>query len=363
VARALRTSLAGAALTLIALSFDTAPLLVAGAGVTLVGALAALRVALAASGADVRRTLEVDRVHEQQPLQATVAVRVRWPGIPRGAVLDPLASGPIPLAPRARSAQVQLVVRFPRRGRQAIAPPRLELSDPLGLAVRSVRGAGDEQVLVLPRICPVRRNDPARRGANEAGAEAAHRELFAAVDPDGLRPYRPGTPASRIHWAALARGAGLMERRLASDGDPRPLVVLDLRAVGEQQADAAVRAAASLVLELARAPGAGCALLLPGDRRPLSIDADLIAWPDAHVRLALLEGAAAAAAPALRPGHARHPAIFYVCARPPRPLPRELAALARAPVVLVSPPAGRGRPAFEVAGLHGVPLIAGTVAA
>ena len=32
------------------------------------------------------------------------------------------------------------------------------------------------------------------------------------LSKDLVRPYRVGTPASRIHWAALARGAGLLER-------------------------------------------------------------------------------------------------------------------------------------------------------
>ena len=55
-------------------------------------------------------------------------------------------------------------------------------------------------------------------------------EAMAAVDVDGLRPYRPGTPASRIHWPAVARGAGLIERRLQADGDSRPMIVLDAAA-------------------------------------------------------------------------------------------------------------------------------------
>ena len=96
--------------------------------------------------------------------------------------------------------------------------------------------------------------------------------MHAAVDMDGLRPYRVGTPASRIHWPAVARGHGLIERRLQADGDSRPLVVLDARLPGpdaqSELLDAAVRAAASLVLELARR--GGCGLLLPGEQRPIS---------------------------------------------------------------------------------------------
>src|SRR5947199_4686424 len=86
----------------------------------------------------------------------------------------------------------------------------------------------------------------------------------------GLRPYRPGTPGSRISWPALARGAGLLGRRLRSDRDSGPLVVLDVRWSGPSaRVDAAVRAAASLTVELARR--SGCDLLVPGERRPVHI--------------------------------------------------------------------------------------------
>ena len=130
---------------------------------------------------------------------------------------------------------------------------------------------------------------------------AAALEPFGATEVDGLRPYRQGTPASRIHWPALARGAGLLERRLRADTETRPLVVVDARTAGAdhepEHLDAAVRAAASLVLELGTRTG--CGLLLPGEFRPLEIEQDLIAWPVAHARLALVEGGPGTRAPGL----------------------------------------------------------------
>jgi uncharacterized protein (DUF58 family) len=113
-------------------------------------------------------------------------------------------------------------------------------------------------------------------------------DSFAATEVDGLRPYRPGTPASRIHWAALARGAGLLERRLRAEQESRPLVVLDSRCDGDESdlLDAAVRAAASLLFELAR--DVGCGLLTPGSGRPLQVDQRLGGWSVAHAHLALV---------------------------------------------------------------------------
>ena len=139
---------------------------------------------------------------------------------------------------------------------------------------------------MLPRVLPVR----ATAGGGDATPAHARAALIAAAETelDGLREHRPGSPASRIHWPAVARGHGLMERKLISEADSRPLVVLDPRAPASQDAlDAAVRAAASLTVHFARR--SGCSLLLPGDRRAHVIEKDLLAWPAAHVRLALLD--------------------------------------------------------------------------
>jgi len=160
----------------------------------------------------------------------------------------------------------------------------------------------------LAGACPI----VASYGARDRGLRGAATQL------DGLRPYRVGAPASRIHWPALARGAGLIERRLRADGDARPLIVLDARlpgaGPGTQLLDAAVRAAASLTLALARS--GGCGLLLPGEQRPTPIDAELTAWPAAYARLAVVDGAGARA-PALGPSTGRIGPLVYVAVRAP----------------------------------------------
>ena len=79
-----------------------------------------------------------------------------------------------------------------------------------------------------------------------------------------------------------------MERKLISEADSRPLIVIDPRSPASPDAlDAAVRAAGSLVVHFARRTG--CSLLLPGDRHAAIIEHDLLAWPALHVRLALLD--------------------------------------------------------------------------
>jgi uncharacterized protein (DUF58 family) len=227
--------------------------------------------------------------------------------------------------------------------------------DPLGLAERVVAGAEAEEVLVLPRVEPVRwlRGTGGDGNARRTGRPA----IAAEVELDGVREHRPGTPASRIYWPALARGAGLMERRLRSETDATPLVVLDTRgAAGEEHEealDAAVRAAASLVVAIARDDGA-VGVLLPGDRRPTVLDASLGGWPHLHARLALV-------GPGLRANLAnvasRVGPVVYVAARAPARTPRALAHAPAAGRTLVVPGTLPGRrPAFAVAGCHGYDL-------
>jgi hypothetical protein len=110
-----------------------------------------------------------------------------------------------------------------------------------------------------------------------------------------------------------------------------------------------VRAAASLCVHLAR--GGGCALLLPGDRRPMSVASDLAAWPAAHARLALVSpaGSQPPLARARRAG-----AVIWVSAR--GEAPRRLARAAAGGGWLVGPATGAGRAEFTVAGCAGTRL-------
>src|SRR5204863_9883187 len=78
----------------------------------------------------------------------------------------------------------------------------------------------------------------------------------------------------------------LIARRLVAGAGPRPLVVFDPRGAADpSHRERAMRATASLCVELGRS--GGCDLLLPGERRPLTIDPGLRAWPEAHVRIAV----------------------------------------------------------------------------
>jgi uncharacterized protein (DUF58 family) len=225
--------------------------------------------------------------------------------------------------------------------------------DPLELACTERVGAERDEILVLPKLYPVQTEPGA--GSGRLG-RSAPLLAAAAMEVDGIRPYREGTPAARIHWPALARGAGLMERRLRAEGDALPLVVLDPRAAGRtEDEDAAVRAAASLAHALATQAG-GCSVLLPGDRRATVLDADLGAWNALHARFAVVDGARSAAL-ALAAAGSRRGTVIYVSARIIDRFPAGAVTIARGPRLLVVPGALPGRrPAFSVAGCHGYVL-------
>ncbi len=346
----------GLALLVAALVFDAEPLYVPAVAFVAIALIAAAWVAVGAVGAGVEREIEGRRVVEGQPLNVRLRVRGGPLGLAGATLVDPLLGAPRHLPAGARTERLRVSARFARRGRRDLAPSALVLGDPFGLVTLRCEAPGPRaSVLVLPRIEPV---TVARGGGGDGTGVGGRRSSSGAaeIELDGLRPMQPGTSASRIHWPALARGAGLLERRLLPEADARPLVVLDPRHPADQDAlDAAVRATASLAIHLARR--GGCALLLPGDRRPAPLDAELHGWTALHVRLALL---GSEVAPGLTTLSGRRGPVLLVLARTPDRTPRALMSSPSASRILVLPDAAgsgpRRRPAFTVAGCTGYEL-------
>ena len=353
--RAVSTALLGGALILVAAAFGPTPMLVPGAALMPLGIGAAAWVSWAARGARVERRLAVTRAVEGEPTALTIEARTRvWPP-PGSELVEPLRAEVHQPGGGHRILRLEVEVSFPRRGRVRLEPAVLRVRDPLGLAVREVRSPADE-VLVLPRVEPV---GVGRGGHTPGGPLAAPAPVgltaAAEVEVDSLREAPAEAPATRIHWPAVARTGVLMERTFVLESDRRPLVILDASDPESPEAlDAAVRAAASLCVRLART--GGCELLLPGDRRPAAIDAALAAWPALHARLALVESGGSTPA-RVRLGRAG--SILWVVARAPGAaggaptLPRSLARAAAGERYVVAPGPARSEAAFAVAGCHG----------
>jgi uncharacterized protein (DUF58 family) len=355
--RPVLTALLGVALCLAGATFDTPSLYVPGVALVVLAVGAVVWVVLAAHGATVTRVPGPHTVVEEEPYPLRVEVRSGRLPPPGGELLEPLLGWPVPVGGRW-SRRLRINVRFSRRGRRVLEPERLVIRDPLGLFARELSGEGGEEILVLPRLEPVTAPGSGGAGAgSEAGLGAAPslsgRRLDASaaeLEIDGLRAYREGAPASRIHWPSVARRGEMLERRLVAELDSAPLVVMDpSNPASDESLDMAVRAAASICIWLARRDG--CAVLLPGDRRPIDISHDLGAWPGVHARLALVESGAAPAGGVLGP---RGGAVIWVTGADLRATPRALERLPAGSRYVVSPGALPGvRPAFEVAGCTG----------
>ncbi len=358
MSRAIATALLGAGLCLVGGAFDTASLYLPGIALVLVAVLAAAWVWLAAHGARVTRLPTPPTVVEDAPFRIQVEARLGWLPAPGGELTDPLLASGSAIAGRSR-AGLDALATLSRRGRVTLAPSRLRISDPLQICTLDRYADDAPELLVLPRVDPVTlligdgaAPDGALTGLG-AGARSAGRwreDANDGIDLDGLRPYREGAPASRIHWATLARRGEMMERRFVAESASAPLIVLDAAAPASADAlDAAIRAAASLCVALARVEGV--ALLIPGDRRPITVDHDLGAWPGVHKRLALVESGTKANVGGLGP---RSGALLWVTGAAGAALPRELELVPARPRYLVAPSLPPGaNAAFEVGGCHG----------
>jgi uncharacterized protein (DUF58 family) len=355
VTRAAATGALGLALCLAAATFDIPSLYVPGIALAALGLGTAAWVWLASRGAGIVRATGPSTVVEEEPYPLRLEVHTGVLPPPGGALFEPLLGWPVPIGGRW-SRRVRINVRFSRRGRRRLEPSRLVIHDPLRLAAREIEGPAGEELLVLPRVESVRAAGSGAggrglQGMGDRGAGARRLDRSAAeLEIDGLRPYREGAPASRIHWPSVARSGEMLERRLVADLDSAPLVVLDAaRPAGEEDLDRAVRAAGSLCLHLARL--GGCAILLPGERRPVEVGQDLGAWPHVHARLAVVEAGQAVTPSARGP---RAGSLFWVSGAAMRHVPPVLARLGAGERYLVSPaPLPGYRASFSVAGCTG----------
>jgi uncharacterized protein (DUF58 family) len=361
VLRPIATALLGVGLCLIGGAFDSPSLYLPGVAIALVALVGTAWALLAASTARMTRQPPPSTVIEDEPFRVRTEAQLGWLPAPAGELGDPLLATRAAIAGRRRVTLEAMAV-LPRRGNAVLEPSVLTVTDPLRICTRRLLGPESPPVLVLPRVDQVTavgdggaagagRRDGLGAGAGPAGSWRD--DASDGLDLDGLRPYREGASASRIHWATLARRGEMMERRFVAERASAPLVVLDAAAPASPAAlDAAVRATASLCVALARVDGV--ALLLPGDRRPIDIGHDLGAWHGVHKRLALVEAGPRPNLAGL--GHAQS-TLLWVTAADLASLPRELERLPIRARYLVAPALPSGAvPAFRVAGCSGAIL-------
>jgi uncharacterized protein (DUF58 family) len=311
--------LATVALAVVAGALASLALFALAVGLLLVTLAAGVSVALVARRLVVTRSVLHREVGEDQPV--VVCLQVRGPGrLPLPVQLEaqvdtdrwvPLGEG---------GGLLPLLVG--RRGAWRLEPSRLRLRDGLGIVDWPLVVGRPEPLLILPAPDPWVPIPP----RPDAGA--------GDPDLDGLEPYVPGTPISRVHWPALARGAGLQQRRLTAPAGGLPLVVVETADTGDPRAvDWAARTAAGAILRLVGT--GGCRVQLPGDQVATTVTDLTAAWRGVHRRLALLQPAGPATGrgplgpgevPVLQVRAAHAPA--EVLGAQPRPLPPGVVAAA-----------------------------------
>ena len=351
--RAPATATLGAVFVLVGVGFGLTAATVCGIALLGLALVAVGWVELSTRRGVLERVPGPARLEESEAYPLHIRLRNTLLPPPGGELSDPLLERNVPVGPRW-SRELERSVFLTSPGRVRLDPARLVVRDPLGLWQRRLESGGALDLVVLPRLDPVRwvvsgaQPRGQSPGSGHASDAVSRRGGPAQFEVDGLRPYRDGSPASRIHWPAVARTGEMIERRLVAGGEPRPLVVFDPRGAPDPSyRERAMRAAASLCVELGRS--GGCDLLLPGERRTITIDPALRSWPEAHVRIAV---SSPDAAPALMPA-LRGSAVLWVAAAsgPPGAL-RQL----RAGSFLITPTGSRRAAAFRVSGCFGYPV-------
>jgi uncharacterized protein (DUF58 family) len=167
------------------------------------------------------------------------------------------------LEPGERRA-ISYPVRSDVRGRYAVGPLSLTLTDPFGMGEHRRSFTARDDLIVIPTVVPL---PPISLGGDWTGSGDTRPRAVAASGEDDVttREYRQGDDLRRVHWRSTARRGELMVRREEQPWQSRATLVLDRRRNahrGEGQSSSfewAVSAVASIAVHLA---GRGYAIRL-----------------------------------------------------------------------------------------------------
>ena len=228
----------------------------AGGAALVVGAVAVT--GLCRLRLDVSRQLRPPRVHAGEPatvtLLATNGGRRRTPVIQLRDTVGPGRTASVVLSPLAAGEHITAAYSLPaeRRGRFAVGPLEVRVSDPFGLAALSAPAAPVVELTVWPAVERVVAPSPAPGRDHDAGSPV---ELAPSGDEFyALRPYADGDDLRRVHWRASAKRDDLVVRQDERPGRGQVTIVLDTRAGvhGADTFERAVSAAASVAMAAAR---------------------------------------------------------------------------------------------------------------
>ncbi|MFH1487364.1 MAG: DUF58 domain-containing protein [Pseudomonadota bacterium] len=139
-----------------------------------------------------------------------------------------------------------------RRGVHQLGPPRIIVGDLLGFFPREKAEAKALDIIVYPRLLPLKSFSLPRRDL--FGSPGAKSPVQDPVYILGTRDYQYSQPARYIHWKASARHNRLQEKVFEPSSQAKALLVIDVGGFAAHKAEAAfertLETAASLALRM-----------------------------------------------------------------------------------------------------------------
>jgi uncharacterized protein (DUF58 family) len=180
------------------------------------------------------------------------------------------------------------------RGRHRVAPVRLSIADPFGLAEAKLTIEAQQALVVYPRLAELERLffDGA------AGPEHGRRLLLrrpVGFDLHSVREYQQGESLRRVHWPSTARRGSLMVKELEDSPRDEVVVLLDgdpgavTGSPPNSSFDAAVRVAGSILLAQVRRNRRCVLALNSAERETQSVSSEGPEWEEALELLAAAE--------------------------------------------------------------------------
>ncbi|MBT2503657.1 DUF58 domain-containing protein [Curtobacterium sp. ISL-83] len=114
------------------------------------------------------------------------------------------------------------------RGRSLVGPVTIRVEDPFGLLRIDRPVVAAEEVVVVPASTPLSAIDTGAL-AGAVSADEGRVGQGGSADDSELRPYRPGDPIRRVHWAQSARRGELHVRQTTQAQPPEAVIALDVR--------------------------------------------------------------------------------------------------------------------------------------
>lgn len=247
----------GVAAVLAGWGFGTPALVVLGAGLAALPALAWLSVLLVARGLRVERTVEPARCVAGERVLITcrpagLPVRLGRLDAAFDVEIDPRPGTARGSGPPVRGGPGRWRIGPVPRGDHRLPAPVVRVRDPLGLVRHSRRApwSGPERIVAVPATVPIAALRLGDRTVGHAGAGA--RPVAGAGELERVREHHPGDPLHRIHWGHTARRGRLHTKELR-DLDPAGAgaeIILDGAVAPGGDFELAVSAAATIARHL-----------------------------------------------------------------------------------------------------------------